>query len=85
MVKGSGAGGGLARLRGGFDADAQRGDVGHARTGARKLGAKRERFASTQAMPMQNKCKNGKLCMRAMKRNVRGVNCDTCTTREVKR
>eukprot|EP00965_Chrysotila_dentata_P101218 3342296-Pleurochrysis_carterae.AAC.1 len=38
---GSGAGGGLTRLRGAFDAGAQRGDVGHARTGAKKPGAER--------------------------------------------
>eukprot|EP00965_Chrysotila_dentata_P192283 6175083-Pleurochrysis_carterae.AAC.2 len=61
--QGSGAGGGLARLRGGFDAVVQRGDIGHARTGARKPGAERERSASKQAMPMR-KCE---LCMRAMK------------------
>eukprot|EP00965_Chrysotila_dentata_P160591 5301855-Pleurochrysis_carterae.AAC.1 len=44
---------GLARLRGGFDAGAQRSGVGHARRGARKPRAERERSASTQAMPMQ--------------------------------
>eukprot|EP00965_Chrysotila_dentata_P038402 1275963-Pleurochrysis_carterae.AAC.2 len=53
MVKGSDAGGGLAYLRGGLDAVALQGDVGHARTGARKSGAERERSASRQAMPMQ--------------------------------
>eukprot|EP00965_Chrysotila_dentata_P008654 281465-Pleurochrysis_carterae.AAC.1 len=33
---------GLAHLRGGFDAGVRRGDVGDARTGARKPGAERE-------------------------------------------
>eukprot|EP00965_Chrysotila_dentata_P170325 5622030-Pleurochrysis_carterae.AAC.1 len=53
MLKGSGAGGALTRPRGGFDAGARWGDVGHARTGARKPGAERERYASTQVMPME--------------------------------
>eukprot|EP00965_Chrysotila_dentata_P020048 663379-Pleurochrysis_carterae.AAC.1 len=53
MVKGSSAGEGLTRLYGAFDAVVRRGDVGHARTGARKPEAERERSASTQAMPMQ--------------------------------
>eukprot|EP00965_Chrysotila_dentata_P123990 4098260-Pleurochrysis_carterae.AAC.1 len=53
MVNGCDAGGGLARLRGDFDAVVRRGDVGHARTGARRPGAERERFVSTPAMPMQ--------------------------------
>eukprot|EP00965_Chrysotila_dentata_P262628 6214628-Pleurochrysis_carterae.AAC.4 len=52
-LNGNDAGGGLARLHGGLDAVVRRGDVGHARTGARKHRAERERSASTQATPMQ--------------------------------
>eukprot|EP00965_Chrysotila_dentata_P034030 1133124-Pleurochrysis_carterae.AAC.1 len=53
MVKGSDASERLAHLRGGLDAVALQGDVGHGRMGARKPGAERERSTSTQAMPMQ--------------------------------
>eukprot|EP00965_Chrysotila_dentata_P261433 6214252-Pleurochrysis_carterae.AAC.3 len=40
--------------------------------------------ASAPRVHKQCQCENGKLCMRAMKRNVRGNDCDNCTTREVK-
>eukprot|EP00965_Chrysotila_dentata_P071563 2364289-Pleurochrysis_carterae.AAC.1 len=55
---GSSAGGGLTRLRGGFDAVLRRSDVSHARTGARKPRAERDCSASTQGLHANAKMGN---------------------------
>eukprot|EP00965_Chrysotila_dentata_P037414 1244560-Pleurochrysis_carterae.AAC.1 len=60
---GSDAGGELARLRGGLNAGAQRGEVGHARTEQRNP----ERSASAPQVHKPCECRNGKLCMRVTK------------------
>eukprot|EP00965_Chrysotila_dentata_P222470 6192992-Pleurochrysis_carterae.AAC.1 len=72
------AGASLARLRGGFDAGARLGKVGHARAVTRKAG---KRSASAPEVRMECKCKMGNSTCKG-RIGARDDNCENCMARE---